>query len=95
MEHRQEARRFITLIDAIYESKCSLICSAETEPSNLFLHLEEVEGSSAAEEEVFAFQRAVSRLVEIQGVDWLEPKTKQVIMEIAVHEADKVLLITR
>ncbi|KAL4246184.1 AFG1 ATPase family protein [Abortiporus biennis] len=33
---KNEARRFISLIDALYEARCHLICLAETEPNQLF-----------------------------------------------------------
>ena len=34
---KNEARRFITFIDAAYENKIKLICSAETDPERLFV----------------------------------------------------------
>jgi cell division protein ZapE len=56
-----EAKRFVTLIDAAYEAKISLICSAATEPEMLYT---EGEGS-------FEFERTASRLKEMQSKDWL------------------------
>jgi cell division protein ZapE len=55
-----EAKRFVTLIDALYEGHVRLICSAEDEPERLYL-----EGSGS-----FEFERTASRLREMQGVDW-------------------------
>ncbi|MHC0052144.1 cell division protein ZapE [Actibacterium sp. D379-3] len=55
-----EAKRFVTLIDALYEAKVRLICSAAAEPEYLY-----VEGSGA-----FEFERTASRLREMQDVDW-------------------------
>jgi cell division protein ZapE len=55
-----EAKRFVTLIDALYESKVRLICSAADEPERLYL-----EGTGA-----FEFERTASRLREMQGADW-------------------------
>ncbi len=60
-EKRNEARRFMTLIDALYEHRVKLICSAEAEPDSLY-----PEGSGA-----FEFQRTVSRLNEMQAADYL------------------------
>ena len=55
-----EAKRFVTLIDALYEAKVRLICSAAAEPEYLYL---EGEGT-------FEFERTASRLREMQSADW-------------------------
>ncbi|MCM2563402.1 cell division protein ZapE [Lutimaribacter sp. EGI FJ00015] len=55
-----EAKRFVTLIDALYEAKVRLICSAADQPEMLYL---EGEG-------VFEFERTASRLREMQAEDW-------------------------
>ncbi|KAF0174779.1 MAG: AFG1 family ATPase [Rhodobacteraceae bacterium] len=55
-----EAKRFVTLIDALYEAKVRLICSAADEPERLY-----IEGSGS-----FEFERTASRLREMQGADW-------------------------
>ncbi|GGE42891.1 cell division protein ZapE [Primorskyibacter flagellatus] len=55
-----EAKRFVTLIDALYEAKVRLICSAADEPESLY-----IEGDGA-----FEFQRTASRLREMQDADW-------------------------
>lgn len=55
-----EAKRFVTLIDALYEGKVRLICSAADTPERLYL---EGEG-------VFEFERTASRLREMQDVEW-------------------------
>ncbi|WP_204113016.1 cell division protein ZapE [Shimia biformata] len=55
-----EAKRFVTLIDALYEAKVRLICSAAAEPEMLYV---EGEGS-------FEFERTASRLREMQAEDW-------------------------
>ncbi len=55
-----EARRFVTLIDALYEAGVRLICSAAAVPDMLYV---EGEGS-------FEFARTASRLKEMQGADW-------------------------
>lgn len=33
---REKIRRFITLLDVLYENRCQLICSAEKPPAELF-----------------------------------------------------------
>ena len=55
-----EAKRFVTLIDALYEAKVKLVCSAAASPEMLYL---EGEGS-------FEFERTASRLREMQAEGW-------------------------
>ncbi len=59
---RNEAKRFSTLIDALYEHKVKLICTAEVAPDELYL-----EGDGA-----FEFKRTVSRLIEMQSERYLQ-----------------------
>jgi cell division protein ZapE len=63
-EKRNESKRFVTLIDAFYEAKVNLICSAAALPLELC-----PEGGTA-----FAFQRTVSRLMEMQADDYIAAK---------------------
>ncbi|XP_020098708.1 protein AFG1 isoform X4 [Ananas comosus] len=105
-----QARRFITLIDELYNHHCCLICLASTSIDNLFQGTEEgtlfdlesfqfeteIEGSKlrrdvlasgsistgptlsgiasllSGQEELFAFRRAVSRLIEMQTSLYLQ-----------------------
>lgn len=60
-ENRNEARRFIHLIDALYESKTRLIISAAAEPDQLY----------PAGDGSFEFRRTASRLMEMQASDYL------------------------
>jgi cell division protein ZapE len=60
-EHRNEAKRFINLIDILYEHGVNLICSAERSPDQLY-----IEGHGA-----FEFARATSRLMEMQSEEYL------------------------
>ena len=55
-----EAKRFVTLIDALYEAKVRLIVSAADEPERLYL-----EGAGS-----FEFERTASRLREMQAAGW-------------------------
>ncbi|KAL3633573.1 hypothetical protein CASFOL_022335 [Castilleja foliolosa] len=104
MSIRDKARRFITLIDELYNHHCCLYCSAAVSIDDLFQGTEdgtlfdlesfqfetEIEGTKlrrdvmaegsvssggtttgiisilSAQEEMFAFRRAVSRLIEMQ-----------------------------
>ncbi|KAL9233878.1 hypothetical protein vseg_008814 [Gypsophila vaccaria] len=110
MRVRDKARRFITLVDELYNRHCRLFCSAACSIDDLFQGTEEgrlfdlesfqfeteMEGSKlrrdvlaegsvttsdsakgiismlSAEEEMFAFRRAVSRLIEMQTPMYLD-----------------------
>jgi cell division protein ZapE len=58
---RNEAARFVTLIDALYEHKVKLLAAAEAEPQGLYL----------AGDGSFEFQRTVSRLEEMRSAEYL------------------------
>ncbi len=58
---REEAARFRTLIDALYEAKVKLIASAEAEPAQLY-----PDGDQS-----FEFERTASRLMEMRGAAYL------------------------
>ena len=58
-----EAKRFVTLVDTLYEAKVRLICSAAASPEFLYI---EGEGS-------FEFERTASRLMEMQDRTWGKP----------------------
>jgi cell division protein ZapE len=60
-EMRNEAARFVTLIDALYEHKVKLLAAADAEPEGLY----------PAGDGRFEFQRTVSRLEEMRSADYL------------------------
>lgn len=114
MRIHDKARRFITLVDELYNHRCRLICTADAPPDDLFLgtldgpiiDLESLQFETEAEssrlrrdvqaegsvaplgaskedkasihsllsgrEELFAFRRAVSRLMEMQTPVYLK-----------------------
>lgn len=61
---KDAARRFVTLIDALYEHRTALILSAAVPPDQLYV------GDSGG----FEFHRTVSRLIEMQAADYLRAK---------------------
>lgn len=69
-ERRNEARRLITLVDALYEARALLILSAAGEPDELY---RAQEGAEARE-----FERAASRLVEMRGKAYVEENALKV-----------------
>ncbi|MBL6933613.1 MAG: AFG1 family ATPase [Rhodospirillales bacterium] len=63
-EKRDQAKRFVTLVDALYEGGVNLICSADAQPSELY---PKGDGS-------FEFERTASRLMEMQSEEYLGGK---------------------
>ena len=60
-EDRNEAKRFVTLIDTLYEHKVKLLCSAATPINEIY----------PAGDGSFEFHRTVSRLMEMQSAPYL------------------------
>lgn len=63
-ENRNEAKRFVTFIDALYERNVNFICSAAVEVTKLYL-----KGDGA-----FEFDRTVSRLLEMRSESYITSK---------------------
>jgi cell division protein ZapE len=62
-ERRNEAKRFIILIDTLYDHHVKLVASAAAEANDLYLAKEG--------REAFEFDRTVSRLIEMRSQDYL------------------------
>jgi cell division protein ZapE len=58
---RNEAARFVTLIDALYEHRVKLLAAADAEPSGLY----------PAGDGSFEFARTISRLEEMRSTEYL------------------------
>ncbi len=63
-EQRNETKRFINLIDTLYDNHVKLIASAAAAPEMLY--------QATSGTESFEFKRTVSRLVEMQSLDYLK-----------------------
>lgn len=70
-EKRNEAARFVALIDALYEAKIKLVASAAAEPETLY-----PEGDGA-----FEFERTVSRLHEMRSTDYLAEERVEISVD--------------
>ncbi|MCR4266563.1 cell division protein ZapE [Nitratireductor sp. ZSWI3] len=63
LRRRNEAKRFILLIDTLYDNRARLYLSAAAAPEALY--------TATTGTEAFEFERTVSRLIEMQSHDWL------------------------
>ena len=61
---RNEAKRFIALVDTLYDHGSRLLVSAAAEPDALV--------GALTRTEAFEFERTASRLMEMRGRDWVE-----------------------
>jgi len=66
-DERTWAARFVTLIDALYESKTKLVMSADAQPDDIY----------TAGDGAFEFQRTASRLHEMRSADYLAAEREQ------------------
>jgi cell division protein ZapE len=63
-EKKDAARRFVTLIDALYEHRTALVCSADAPPEEIY----------TGREGGFEFARTASRLIEMQAADYIKQR---------------------
>nr|BAM19715.1 ATPase n2b [Papilio xuthus] len=101
MKHRSQLRRFITLIDTLYDNRVRVVIGADCEPKDLFRMEEKDEFGDAdralmddlkitkdsddakaaiftGEEEMFACDRCLSRIMEMQTDEYWDKWGKNV-----------------
>lgn len=70
-DKRNEAARFVALIDALYEAKVKLVASAAAEPDSLY----------PAGDGSFEFQRTASRLHEMRSAEYIAEERKTILSQ--------------
>jgi cell division protein ZapE len=68
---RNETKRFILLIDTLYDRHARIVVSAAAPPEKLYA------GKTGTE--AFEFERTASRLTEMQSREWLETETEKAV----------------
>jgi cell division protein ZapE len=81
---RNEARRFVNLIDTLYDQRVGVIVSAETDINGIYK-----EGDGA-----FFFERTMSRLIEMRSEDYLAKRKDRAEALNAGTGADAVAATT-
>ncbi len=69
VDKRNEAKRFIILIDALYDNHVRVVVTAAAPPDGLY--------SAASGTEIFEFARTASRLIEMQSEEYLSERAKE------------------
>lgn len=87
LQERDQVRRMITLVDTLYERKTKLIISADAPVESLFV-ADATDKSSSAIDEIFAWDRTVSRLMEMQSQEYLLQRAVSLSKEEYWHQFD-------
>lgn len=75
LQERDQVRRLITLIDSFYERHTKLLCTADRDPISLF-EVPEADRQASQFDEIFAWDRTVSRLMEMQSTKYLSDQAR-------------------
>lgn len=65
-DRRNEAKRFMTLIDALYEARTKVVFTAATTPEKLY----------SGDDHAYEFERTISRLNEMQSAAYLDSSSR-------------------
>lgn len=76
LQERDQVRRLITMIDAFYERHTKLVCQAPVDPVHLF-RVSDQEKKESTFDEIFAWDRTVSRLTEMQSGKYLSESARK------------------
>ena len=71
LQERDQVRRFITLIDTLYDHGVKLVCSSESSLITDIFTVDDQTRKTSSMDEIFAWDRTVSRLTEMTSVEYL------------------------
>lgn len=71
LQERDQVRRFITLIDALYDNGTKLVFSADAKLLNGIFSVDDASKKNSTVDEIFAWDRTVSRLTEMTSIEYL------------------------
>eukprot|EP00406_Dinophysis_acuminata_P073293 CAMPEP_0179243954 /NCGR_PEP_ID=MMETSP0797-20121207/17808_1 /TAXON_ID=47934 /ORGANISM="Dinophysis acuminata, Strain DAEP01" /LENGTH=576 /DNA_ID=CAMNT_0020951455 /DNA_START=83 /DNA_END=1814 /DNA_ORIENTATION=+ len=77
LQERDQVRRFITLIDAFYEFRTKLVFISERKSHEIFSIDPSVDKKTAVQDEIFAWDRTVSRITEMSSIDYLRAHSQK------------------
>lgn len=76
IKHFDVLRRFILLIDAIYDNKVKFVCSGKASSPLLLFDLSS-NNLNAVHDEHFALERTISRLIDMQSENYIDVTSKR------------------
>ena len=77
IQERDQVRRFITLVDALYDHHVRIVCSSEALTVGDIFIIDEATRISSGMDEVFAWDRTASRLTEMMSVEYQTAHTRR------------------
>ena len=77
LQERDQVRRFISMIDVFYDRGLKFLTTADAEPIQLF-QVTDDEKKNSQFDEIFAWDRTVSRLTEMQSTEYLIKATRSI-----------------
>ncbi|CAD7946144.1 unnamed protein product [Amoebophrya sp. A120] len=84
----RKVRRFITLIDNLYEQRTKFVLLSEKKAHEIFTVDPSIDKKTAIQDEIFAWDRTVSRLTEMSSQEYLRERSRELPLEQFWHQYD-------